>query len=756
MKTKKRNHTGFEPWRMILFYGAIILLFVFYIYRLFGLQIVLGQEYVAKALANRTNTISLPAQRGTISDRNGVILARDVASYNLVITPANLPGDTSVYPVQEGAVQEIYRQLSVLVGMPINKGNGNTVDEAVVKSFTPCQTDLGIAQIVYIGATNWPFRPLDIKCNIDEKTAMTIREHASDWPGVGIEVQPIREYPTGSLTSDIIGFLGPVPESQATAQCYKTANLVNNRDKVGYAGIESQLQCDDNTNPLVPGNNGKPLLSGINGEQDVSIDVAGQQVSGANQLIPPKPGYSVNLTIDTRLQAIAQGAIKKWLDHFNSVSLAPHYNQAAVIAINPKTGEILSLVSYPSFENNRMARLIPADYYNQLVKDPLKPLFNQAISAQQPPGSTFKLAASLGILNEGVVTPDQKIEDPGQIFLTTTFSQHDTGFQVPYVCWIYKTTGGGHGMVDFLTGLAQSCDVYFYKVGGGYKDEVPNGGLGINRLGEYAKALGYGQASGIELPGEATGLIPTPKWKRLTQGENWSSGDTYIGTIGQGYVLSTPLQVLMSAAVIAADGKYVKPTLIEDIVDSEGKVVYKTSPQVMWDITKDPVITEFNANDDPINVLDANGNLIPDRDASGKQKTDPFGELQFVHQKKTVAPWVVKLVQEGMRKVVVDGTASAIFSDFDTDFPSAGKTGTAEYCDDVANKAGLCVSGRWPAHAWYIGYAPYDNPEIAVMAFVYHGDEGSTVAAPIVKDILRGYYCMKKVDQTGGQVCPAQ
>jgi penicillin-binding protein 2 len=402
--------------------------------------------------------------------------------------------------------------------------------------------------------------------------------------------------------------------------------------------------------------------------------------------------------------------------------------------------------------------VIPADYYNQLVSDPLKPLFNQAISAEQPPGSTFKLAASLGALNEGVVTPDKQLDDPGKIYLTTTFSQHDTGFQQPYYNWTYKTTGAGLGMVDFLTGLAQSDDIYYYKIGGGFPGEVAGNGLGIDRLGQYAGVLGYGMKTGIELPGEATGLIPTPTWKRLDRGENWSTGDTYIATIGQGFVLATPLQVLMSASVMAEGGKYIKPTLIEQVTDSEGKVVYQTTPKVKWDMTKDPVITTFNSNGQANWILDANNKTIPTLDLMGAKNIDSTGAKLVETQKKTVAPWVVKLVQEGMRKVVVDGTAAGIFQKddaskaFDAEFPSAGKTGTAEYCDDVAVKQHLCQPSSWPAHAWYIGYAPYDDPEIAVVAFVYHGNEGSTVAAPIVKDVLEGYYCLKKVDQTGGQM----
>jgi len=245
-----------------------------------------------------------------------------------------------------------------------------------------------------------------------------------------------------------------------------------------------------------------------------------------------------------------------------------------------------------------------------------------------------------------------------------------------------------------------------------------NGGLGVWRQEEYAKVLGYGRATGIELPGEVVGLIPDPTWKRIYRAENWSTGDTYITTIGQGYVLATPLQVLQSFAILANDGKYMQPTLIRNVLDSEGTVVKPFEPKLVWDITKDPLI----------NILDENNK--------------PTGE------KKVVEPWVIEEAQKGMREVVTNGTATDILAGLD--IPSAGKTGTAEYCDNVAQAKNLCQPEAWPAHAWYVGYAPYDDPEIVVIAFVYNGNEGSTVAGPIVKRVLEAYFNLKAIDEAAG------
>jgi penicillin-binding protein 2 len=685
MNRSEKQRLNFEPWRIrtIIIIGVAI--FIFYVVRLFSLQIVQGEKYQDMATANRTATIREPATRGIIYDRNDYILARNIASYNVVITPADLPED-------EGSRQQIYRQVSEMIGVPVNKGN---TDETTVKNYSSCSSDLGITQVVYIGETNYPYDPIQIKCNVDETTALKVREHSMDWPGVDIEISPIRDYPTGSLTSEIIGFLGPIPADMQ--EKYEALGFVTRRDKVGYAGIEDYFQDE---------------LSGKNGLRVVEQDVAGQIIRDVETPQDPVAGNNIRLTIDTRLQLAAKTALVNEINTWNRILGKTMSTNGVVIAMNPKTGEILAMVSYPTYENNRMARFIPSDYYTQLIKDPTRPLFNHAISAEHPPGSVFKEAAAIGILNEGVVTPDYKVEDPGKITIMQTFYENDPGTPRDYVCWIYKDTNGGHGMVDFLTGVAQSCDVYFYKVGGGFGEEVPNGGLGIYRLAQYARALGYGETTGIELAGETAGLLPEdfPKWKRQTIGENWSSGDTYIATIGQGYVLSTPLQVLVAYATLANDGKMMKPTLVHDILDADGQVIQTLAPTLVRDLTKDPVIAVYD----------------------GKQQTGEY---------KTIAPWVIQKTKEAMRMVVTDGTAASIFEG--STIQSAGKTGTAEYCDNVAQEQKLCEPGNWPAHAWYAGYAPYDDPEIVVVAFVYNGKEGSTVAAPIVRQVLESYFRLK-------------
>lgn len=687
MKLNQKTPGESKNWRYSVFYLIMGLVFGFYGIKLFIYQIIDGAGYTAFAEENRTKQISVQTQRGMILDRNGFVLAKNAPSYDVAIVPANLPTDT-------GTVEEIYRQLSELIDVPIS--NGALTDKSA-KLFTPCQSDFGIKEIVTIGDTNSPYQPVKIKCNVDEEAAMVISEKGSKWPGVEIEISPIRNYPTGSLTAAVVGFLGPITAENQTK--YINNGFVAGTDKVGFAGIE--LMLDD-------------YLIGKNGTRVIEVDNAGKEIRNLETPVDPIPGNNVVLTIDTRLQNAAQSELVYEMNWWNTHLGRIQSQNGVVIAMNPKTGEILALVTYPSYENNLMTREIPAYYYNQLNKDPLKPLFNHAISAEHPPGSVYKLAAAIGALNEGVVTPQQVLACPGSITVLQKFSPNDPGIPLEYASY----DRNGHGTCDFLKGVSLSDDVYFYKIGGGYEQEVPNGGLGAWRLAEYARALGYGATSGIELPGEANGLVPDPAWKRINQHENWSTGDTYIDTIGQGYVLSTPLQVLESMATIANNGKHMKPTLVKEVVDPEGNVVKAFEPTLLWDITKDPVI----------NILDENGK------ATG--------------EKKVVEPWVVQKLQEGLREVVVSGTGKTAMASLD--IPSAGKTGTAEYCDNVAQAKDLCKRDNWPIHAWYVGYAPYDDPEIVVLAFVYNGGEGASVAAPIVREVLKAYFELKAADATNG------
>jgi penicillin-binding protein 2 len=687
MNRSSTLNNNVAPLRILALVIIISVIFGIYIIQLFNLQIIQGSDWSSEAEENRISEISLPTLRGVIFDRNGIILARNVPSYNAIILPAQLPDDP-------GEIQEIFRHLSRTLNMPINLG-----EITPETPYVPCRSEHGIAQIVFYGQTSAPYEPVKIKCNIDEITAMILKEKSMDWEGVDIEVESIRDYPTGSITSSIIGFLGPI--SAANQDYYRERGFVANRDKVGYAGIERSYET---------------ILSGKPGKRLIEVDVAGQIIRDIRPQIQPIPGQNLNLTIDTRFQQAAEAILISEIDSWNAYFRELRITSGVTIALNPQTGEILAMVSYPTYENNRMARVIPTYYYEQLLEDVRDPLLNHAVGAELPAGSVFKLSTAVGALNEEVVTPEQIIQTPGEIVITEKFSPNDPGYERSFVDW----NRAGFGELDFLGGIANSSNVYFYKLGGGYKDEIPDG-LGICRLATYARALGYGDYPGTELPDEADGQLPSPEWKRLTYGENWALGDTYIASVGQGFVVATPLQVLMSAATIANDGKLIRPTVIYQLTDAEGNIIQPFLPDLKWDITRDPIIDVFI---DPTSSGGCSSKL-----------TD---------EKTTVSPWVVEKVQEGMRLAVTSGTLEREFEN--VTIPAAGKTGTAEYCDEFALAKNLCKPGDWPTHAWTVAYAPYETPEIAVVAFVYNGGEGASVAGPIVRRVLEAYFEIKSID----------
>jgi penicillin-binding protein 2 len=680
-------------WRLMVTYAAMAAVAVAFIGRLFNLQILQGAAYLAAARENRITNVRLPAPRGVIYDRNGSLLVRNLPAYNIMVTPAFLPDS-------EAEIEMIYARLSQLTGVPISQEG---------EKAARCVAGRGIRQLVEERASIAPYEAWPVACDVSETVARVLREQQVDLPGVSIEAAPVRDYSTGALTSAILGYLGPIPAS--LAEELEELGFVADRDRIGYSGIEAAYQL---------------VLAGSNGFKQVEEDVAGRPLREVGEVRQPTPGNSLRLTIDTRLQAAADTALRNRMEFINRFAGEIRTPLGVVIAMNPQTGEILALATLPTYESNRLARFIPQDYYQQLIDDERgKPLVNHAISSTFPPGSTFKLVTSVGALNEGVITPQQIIVDPGKITIQNAYFPNDPGQSKDFVCWNRE----GHGRVDFVHALAFSCNVYFYKVGGGFPGElIRDGGLGIDDIYRYAYALGYGAPLGLELLAEEGGLIPSRDWKRITLGESWSTGDTYNSATGQGFVLATPLQVLTSVSTIASNGKVMWPHLVEEVLDGEGNTVQAIEPCVLWDLL-DGAIT-------PVEEIGSCRDL-PDSILSQLDVREFTPDLD-------VQPEVLERVREGMRLVVTEGTAED-YAQLEN-ISSAGKTGTGEFCDTVANDKGLCIPGQWPTHAWYAAFAPYENPEIVVVAFVYNGAEGAITSGPIVKQVLEAYFNLKAID----------
>ncbi|HEY5728643.1 MAG TPA: hypothetical protein VIS72_01235, partial [Anaerolineales bacterium] len=329
MSSGSTNRYQVSMWRVLIVYGVMFAFVGAILFRLINLQVIAPETWTNQAVENYTLRISDPAPRGIIFDRNGYVLARNIASYNVVITPAELPDD-------DADIQHIYRELSALTGVP---SGGPVTDETLdfAKLFSACVPGPTIADMVALGASLAPYTPVKITCNVSEEIARVIGEKSVDWPGVSVEIEPIRDYPTGSLTSNVIGFLGPIPA--AFQGVYEDRGFVANRDKVGYSGVEASL--DD-------------ILIGTNGLRVVQRDVAGAVLRNLEPPIPAVPGRNVTLTIDSRLQKAAESALLDEINYWNTFFGLNRISSGVVIAMNPKTGEILSMVTYPTYENNRM------------------------------------------------------------------------------------------------------------------------------------------------------------------------------------------------------------------------------------------------------------------------------------------------------------------------------------------------------------------------------------------------------------------
>ncbi|NDJ84652.1 MAG: hypothetical protein GYB66_02095 [Chloroflexi bacterium] len=760
-----RTLLPFQGWRLIFFRAIALAIFGVLVVRTWQLQFVDGATFREDADENRFQTIPKQATRGTIYDRYGEPLALNDPAWVVTITPALLPDDRPT-------VLQIYNRLSALVDVPATRAIADASERFDERS---------IDELVTTGEGVAPYRPVVIAVDIDKDIAMEILERQQAFPGVDVEVRAVRSYPSAALTSQIVGYLGPIPEEQA--QELRELGLDPAFDRIGYAGIEAFFQDE---------------LAGRNGSETYQVDIAGLR----ERLVEEEasvPGSSIRLSLDLELQQVAQQALTSRINAINADEQRLRTQSGVVIAMDPRTGEILAMVSWPTYDNSRFARSIDGEYYLEVFNDPLRPLVNHAVSSLYPPGSVWKIISSVAVLEEDVIDPFATLNDPGRLVLPNIFAPNDERQSQTFVCWLRS----GHGNQNLIDAIANSCDVYFYQVGGGNPDvsaaTLKPGGLGIENLYRWATAFGIGSQLGIELLGENPGQMPERQWKRRLYGESWSTGDTYNAVFGQGYVTVTPLQLLYGTAATLNGGNLMQPTLIRQFEDAEGNVVEISdqngltqgafTPQVIRTIVEPPpgqpwilLIQEDmllqGANSLSCRCEPTSDFYDPDRcnpatyvsrfDRDPNREDDvqdwveyrvnvPFGyswtgglcdPLTFELVGRDYIPPIagtesMDLTQRGMREVVTRGTASVTANPA---FPpltlvdEGGKTGTAEYCDDIARPQGLCIPGRWPSHAWYFGYAPHEDPEIAVIAFLYNAGEGSQRAMPVVREVLDYYF----------------
>ncbi|NOZ06189.1 MAG: penicillin-binding protein 2 [Chloroflexi bacterium] len=623
--------------RFLLFQVAIVASFVILAIPLWRLQIAEGGHYRLRADENRYYVVSTNAPRGVIYDRTGKVLARNMPRFSVRLLPKAMADDAAEEQVLERLISMLNGKIAgaSLSNRPSNGENLHIED---------------IRKQLQEGQFN-PYQPIVIADNIPRDVALAIMEEHENLPGVEVTVRAQRQYVEGKLLSHVLGFVGSIPAEQVDRYVGQPNSDYTPQDIVGLSGVEYVFE---NT------------LRGHKGQRQTEVDVAGREVRMINE-VPAVAGHNLIITIDLDLQRVAAEALRKQMAIIHSKS-------GVVIAMNPQNGQILALVSLPSYDDNLFVGGISTNDYNRLTKDAFRPLLNHAISGVYPPGSTFKIVTALAALEENVIDRNTYINDPGTIWLPNKYFPDDPTLAQPFYCW-YKP---GHGELNVVGALAQSCDVFFYEVGGGYREFQ---GLGIEKLADYSRLLGFGRDTGIDLPGESAGLVPNRKWKRLNYGESWVTGDTYNMAIGQGAILATPLQVLNATAAIANGGTLYQPQLVYQVQDADGNVLRGFQP----DIIRRLPVSQDNLN----------------------------------------------LVREGLRQAVLNGTARHVSI---PGISIAGKTGTAEFPGRRDRE------GNLPTHAWFTAFAPFQNPQIAIVAFVYGGGEGSAVSVPIARKILQAYF----------------
>jgi penicillin-binding protein 2 len=548
-----------------------IALFAIYSWRLFNIQILSGERYRSQAQDISRRTEIIPAQRGEIYDRSFTQpLALNTDSFAVSIVPAEVPRDQ---------IQELFAEVADIIKIPVSD----------IEAKIPAQ---------YYRL----YQPVEVAVNVPFALIASLAERKDALPGVSWNSKPLRNYADLRSLSHVVGYVGDITRDELTRlynQGYQQG------DTIGKTGIERQYD---------------ELLRGKDGSETRTVDARGRRIAGQGIRIPPGMGKNLVLTIDSRIQTLAEQALGE--------------RMGAVVVMRPN-GEILALVSYPWFDPN-MFTGGQRGQYNVLAGDPNKPFLNRAIQSSYPPASTFKIIMTTGVLAENSFPSEKTVDCPGEI---------EYGNRQ----WRCHVRRPGHGRMNLARAMAQSCDIYYWTVGRDY--------LGAENIASYSKMYGFGSATGIDLPGEIDGFIPTPQWKSRRFHEKWLGGDTMNMSIGQGWTLVTPIQMANMVAFVVNNGKVYQPHLLKEIRDPvTGAIEQRISPTLV--------------------------------------------------RQSDIDPKVFEAVRRDMRGVIREGTAQYPLNIKTVQI--AGKTGTGE----------VGLQDRW--HSWFASYAPYDsdNPDEQIILSV--------------------------------------
>lgn len=599
---------------MAIFVAVSLLLSAALLVKLADLQVVQGAALQREALVNRVHRIPLTADRGVIYDRQGKPLAVNQPSFSVQVTIAALPVGRMQ---REAEIAELARL-----------SGGKAAD---------FQARLDLADD--------PYRPVDLRDGLTAVQAQAVQERLPHLPGAHLADTPVRRYLEPQLFAHVLGYTGKIDGD--TYRKLKPLGYLPD-ESVGKAGLEEGLES---------------VLRGRDGWEDVETDADGQVVR-VLRMQPPVGGQDVYISIDEGLQQEAAKQLQDGLTKAGS-------RAGAYVAVDPRDGEVLALVSYPSYDDNLFAAGISQADYDRLLNDPGKPLYDRAIAGEYPPGSTFKMITGIAGLQEGVITANTILGCPAHLSFGSW----------TYWNWAHYDLGP----MNVEKAIPTSCDTFFYQVA----DR-----LGPDRLAAYASQFGYGQVTGIELPGQAAGVAPTPDYKLQvcpypagTPDCGWNEGDTVTYGIGQSYVLATPLIEAMYAATMANGGTLLRPTLVHRVTDSSGKLVREAEPHV---------VREVDASPDNIQLL---------RQGMNQCLNGPWGTAAIAKS-------------EGFH------------------WDGGCKTGTAQF-----GGSGVDL----PSHAWFIDFAPMSSPRYASATILENGGFGEYTAEPASIPVLN--YFLSRADQ---------
>ena len=612
---RQRDESELLRWRISFIGYVIASALLVLVFGFWNAQIVQSGYYQQRAEQNRIREIPLPAPRGRIYDRYHRILADNRPSYNILLIRENSPHNVE--------------QTAAMLSAGVSMSKDELLDRINRKRREP------------------KFRPIILKEDVSVGDIAFVKAHRYELPEITVEFQPRRRYLDNEVAAHAMGYVGEVTEAELA-----TDEFVNFKsgDLIGKAGLEREY------------NN---VLVGKDGFKRVIVNSFGREM-GKLEEEPAIPGNDLVTTIDIDLQNAAEDCFSGQRE---DCKLAGGHN-GAVVALDPRTGEILALVSRPAFDPNVFAtRITPSDW-NNLITDPRKPLQNRAIQSHFSPGSVFKVFMAAAGLEAGTLNPLRTIYCPGY----ATFYNHT------FACDKHE----GHGTLSLHNAIVDSCNVFFYNVG---KD------LGIERISRYATMMGLGRKTGIDLPSEDSGIIPSSEWKQRVFKTKWYEGETISVAIGQGYVGVTPLQAAWAMGGLTTGGRLRQPHLVNP-----------------------PELKKLG-----------------------------FEAGEVLQEDYPISASTVDIVATAMWGVVHEkgGTGyNAKVEGFDV----GGKTGTAQ----VASKQANLKDKEHKDNAWFVGFAPYRNPEIVVAAFTENGGWGAEAAAPVARAVLDTYY-KKKIGQFDGK-----